>query len=30
MDMEGIKVVLMRVLEDGVIDLHEDGSVQAG
>jgi hypothetical protein len=29
MDMEDIKVVLMRVLEDGVIDLTEDDSVHA-
>jgi hypothetical protein len=30
MDMEDIKVVLMRVLEDGVVDLTEVDSVQAG
>jgi hypothetical protein len=29
MDMEDIKVVLMRVLEDGVVDLTEDDDVQA-
>jgi hypothetical protein len=29
MDMEDIKVVLMRVLEDGVMDLTEGDSMQA-